>query len=99
MRTAFSLSAALTIGLVPALAAQEFDLSRAALHDSTVFEPFLVTETIPLSRAKADGRVDGDLRILVTETANGPLALITAQMAYHHLAQGQEAGEPWLVSF
>jgi hypothetical protein len=29
----------------------------------------------------------------------GRLALVTDQMAYHHVAQGEIAGEPWMVSF
>jgi hypothetical protein len=29
----------------------------------------------------------------------GALALLTQQMSYHHLAQGEMAGEPWMVSF
>ena len=27
------------------------------------------------------------------------LALSTMQMSYHHVAQGELAGEPWMVSF
>lgn len=82
-----------------AAGAQEFDISRAALTDSTVFEPFVVRETRSLSAALNEGIVDRDTRLLVFETPEGPLALVTAQMAYHHLAQGDVAGQPWMVSF
>lgn len=96
--------------LIPAMAAvalsapgaavpQEFDISRARLNDSTVFEPFVVTTSIPLRRALDDGTVAPDTRILVFEVGASKLALVTAQMAYHHAAQGELAGEPWMVSF
>jgi hypothetical protein len=29
----------------------------------------------------------------------GRLAFLTDQMAYHHVAQGEMNGEPWMVSF
>jgi hypothetical protein len=79
--------------------AQQFDITRARLNDSTVFEPFVVTGSIPLQRALDDGTIDPSTRILVFEAGGSKLALITAQMAYHHAAQGDLAGEPWMVSF
>jgi hypothetical protein len=79
--------------------AQEFDLGRAAINDSTVFAPFRVTATVRLRDALNGGTLDQDTPILVFDTRAGPIALVTAQMAYHHVAQGDEAGEPWMVSF
>jgi hypothetical protein len=29
----------------------------------------------------------------------GLLAFLTDQMVYHHVAQGETNGEPWMVSF
>ena len=52
-----------------------------------------------LAQALADGTVSEDMAVLVTDTARGTLALLTDQMWYHHLAQGREGGEPWMVSF
>ena len=91
---------ALGLSLVPGLRAQApFDRSRAWLVDTTMFVPFVVSTTIPLARALAAHTVEDDTPVLVFETAAGPMALVTSQMAYHHVAQGQRAGEPWLVSF
>lgn len=40
-----------------------------------------------------------DTWLLVTETAAGKLALLTDQMAYHHLAQGRDSGKEWMATF
>ncbi len=77
----------------------EFDASRARLSDKDQFEPFYVKVTRPLREAFASGNVREDTPILVMERDAGVLALLTQQMSYHHLAQGEMAGEPWLVSF
>ena len=76
----------------------DFDPSRL-LGPSGRFETFHVAETRPLSQALADGTISEEMPVLVTETATGPVALLTDQLAFHHLAQGAEAGQPWMVSF
>jgi hypothetical protein len=80
-------------------AAREFDIGRAWIVDSTIFVPFRVTSTTPLKEARSKGLVDDATAILVLEHGATRLALITSQMAYHHVAQGDIAGEPWMVSF
>ena len=77
----------------------EFDASRAWLSDEDQFEPFYVEVTRLLREALASGNVREDTPILVMERDAGVLALLSRQMSYHHLAQGEMAGEPWLVSF
>ncbi len=77
----------------------EFDISRATLSDKDDFQPFYVETTRPLQEALASGDVREDTPVLVMEGATGVLALLTRQMCYHHLAQGEMAGEPWMVSF
>ncbi len=77
----------------------EFDIARARVGAGTRFEPFVVSETQSLSGALAAGTVKSDTRLLVMEHAAGRLALLTDQMVYHHVAQGDIAGEPWMVSF
>ena len=67
------------------------------LHGS--FEPFLVSSTLPVREALKAARIAADTDVLVTTTAAGPLALLTEQMAYHHIAQGRANGQDWLVSF
>jgi hypothetical protein len=76
-----------------------FDLKRLNTENYGSFVPFYVTQTERLSAALKEGRVAADTPVLVTETAAGRLALLTDQMAYHHLAQGREGGKDWLATF
>ncbi len=77
----------------------EFDINRARVGAGSRFEPFRVRQTQSLRQALVAGVVESDTRLLVMEHAAGRLALLTDQMAYHHVAQGDIAGEPWMVSF
>ena len=76
-----------------------FDVNRAMLRDGSRFTPFLVEESQLLSEALDQGVVDHDTRILVVERGGRRLALVTREMMFHHVAQGEMAGEPWMVSF
>lgn len=76
-----------------------FDISRFSSAGNGWFETFYVKETQPLSDALRGGTVAGETRLLVTVTAGGRLALLTEQMAFHHIAQGSAGGKDWLVSF
>ena len=92
----------LALSLAGPLRAQEaavFDTSRVLLYDTTRFQPFNVTETRTLRDALNDDVVHEDTPLLVLEGSSGSLALLVEQMAYHHVAQGELAGEPWMVSF
>ena len=77
----------------------EFDVERASLSDHDSFEPFGVQATQSLEAALARGEVGGDTPVLMLARNDGAVVLLTQQMAYHHVAQGELAGEPWLVSF
>lgn len=77
----------------------EFDIRRARVGAGSRFEPFRVSETQSLRDALAAGVVGSQTRLLVMEHPAGRLALLTDQMAYHHVAQGKIAGEPWMISF
>ncbi len=76
-----------------------FDAGRAWIVDSTMFEPFGVAETQMLRDALDDETIHEGTPILVLDHPAGRLALLTEQMAYHHAAQGDINGEPWMVSF
>jgi hypothetical protein len=76
-----------------------FDITRLNTENYGAFEPFYVSDTLPLGKAFEEGRLASDTRLLVTETADGPLALLTDQMAYHHLAQGRAKGKDWMATF
>ncbi|MBI4266681.1 MAG: hypothetical protein HY657_20120 [Acidobacteria bacterium] len=75
-----------------------FDIARLADSEG-MFETFHVTETQPLRQALDQGILDDQTRLLVTETASGQLALLTDQMAFHHIAQGMAGGQEWMVTF
>ncbi len=99
-RLAFGLLAVALSGGGAAVAQEpEFDINRARVGAGSRFEPFRVGQTQSLRQALAAGVVASDTRLLVMEHAAGRLALLTDQMAYHHVAQGDIAGEPWMVSF
>lgn len=76
-----------------------FDIDIARIGTSSRFEPFRVSETEPLRDALSSGKVQSDTRVLVMEHPAGRLAFLTDQMVYHHVAQGDIDGEPWMVSF
>ena len=91
---------ALMTGLASAqTTADDFDLDRAFMSDETIFVPFVVTETIPLREALDNGSISEATALLVFGHDMGNLAFVTQQLAYHHVAQGEMAGEPWMVSF
>jgi hypothetical protein len=76
-----------------------FDISRFALTAVGTFETFYVKETFPLKKVLDEGKVAPDTRLLVIDTAGGNLALITDQMTYHHIAQGQSHNKDWMATF
>lgn len=79
--------------------ADGFDPERAILGDTPMFDPFHVSTTEPLRDALRNRVVAEDTPLLVIERPGGSVAVITYQMAYHHVAQGELAGEPWMVAF
>lgn len=79
--------------------APDFDPDRAMLNDSPMFDPFRVSDMEALTDALSDGRVRKDTPVLSIERGGTQLALLTMQMSYHHVAQGELKGEPWMVSF
>jgi hypothetical protein len=76
-----------------------FDISRFTSAGNGWFETFYVKDTQPLRDVLKAGRVAEDTRLLATDTAGGRLALLTDQMAYHHIAAGSARGKDWLVTF
>jgi hypothetical protein len=76
-----------------------FDISRFSNAGNGAFETFYVREAQLLRDALNAGKIAEDTRLLVTDVADGKLALITEQMAFHHIAEGSAGGKDWLVSF
>ena len=76
-----------------------FDAERAFLGSAPTFTPFHDPSFESLEGALARGDVQEDTPLLVFAVGNETLALVTAQMSYHHVAQGEMAGEAWVVTF
>lgn len=76
-----------------------FDPDRAVLKTKDMFKPLMVNKTTALQDALDGGRVQADTDLLLLDLPHAPLALVKREMAYHHVAQGEADGEPWLVSF
>jgi len=76
-----------------------FDISRFSNAGNGWFQTFHVKQAELLRDALKTGRVAEDTRLLVTDIATGPLAFVTDQMAFHHLAQGSAGGQDWLLTF
>ena len=77
----------------------EFDVSRAMLRDKDIFSPFQVKATHSLQEVLARGDVRDDAPVLVMESKAVKLALLTQQVTSYHVAQGEIAGQPWMVVF
>mgnify|MGYP001067303800 CR=1 FL=1 len=99
LRAAIVLALPLPLWAAPLNAQNEFDIDVARVGLGGRFEPFRVTETEPLRGAISANKLRGDTRVLVLEHPAGLLAFLTDQMVYHHVAQGETNGEPWMVSF
>ena len=73
-----------------------FDARRAMLKEPDMFLRFRTPKTgVPL----ASSGLNPKEQLLVFERGGEQRALILNQMAYHHIAQGELAGEPYLVTF
>ena len=80
-------------------AAEGFDPERALFFAQSNFDPLRDPVFGPLRDAERAGAVSDDQPVLVFEAGGETLVLVTSQMSYHHVAQGEMAGEPWMVTF
>jgi len=72
---------------------------RALFWAEPNFIPLRDPEWQPLRDARRSREVADDTPVLVFEVAGRTLTLVSSQMAYHHVAQGEMSGEPWMVTF
>ena len=77
----------------------EFDARRALLMHRDIFPPLLVQATQRLRNQVTNGNVHEETPVLVTERDAATMVLLRRQLSYHHVAQGEVGGEPWMVSF
>ena len=79
--------------------AEGFDTERVLLWAEPNFIPFRDPEWQPLRDARRANSVGDDTPVVLFEAGGQTLVLVTSQMSYHHVAQGEMAGEPWMVTF
>ncbi len=80
-------------------AAPGFDIKRFSDAVNGLFDTFYVQKTQSLRYVLDQGKVAEGTRVLVFSTAAGKLALLTDQMAFHHIAQGTDGGKDWMATF
>ena len=76
-----------------------FDPDRALFFAEPNFIPLRDPAWIRLDVALEEGAVEEDTPVLLLEAGGEALALVSSHMSYHHVAQGEMAGEPWMVTF
>ena len=76
-----------------------FDVERAYIGRQPLFQPLHDPTFSALRDALEEGYVSRDTPMLVFAHGESTLSLVTSQMSYHHVAQGEMAGEPWMVTF
>ncbi len=74
----------------------EFDAQRASLGEPDQFPRFRVSAR---GEALRSAGLDADDALIIVERGGCRRALRLREMAFHHLAQGELAGEPYIVSF
>jgi hypothetical protein len=79
--------------------ARPFDLTRAVLVEKMLYPPAHMSTTYPLAELVEGGIIQPSTSLLMMERGEQPLTFSTLQLVYHHVAQGEFHGEPWLVSF
>jgi len=76
-----------------------FDTGRAIFWGKPNFTPLRDPEFKSLRAAIRAQEVNEDTPVLTFEVGGKTLTLVTRHMSYHHVAQGEMAGEPWMVTF
>ena len=84
----------------PNMPVQEgFDTDRAIFWARPNFTPLRDPNWQSLRGARRAGDVSDETPVLTFDVAGKTLVLVSGQMAYHHVAQGEMDGEPWMVTF
>lgn len=76
-----------------------FDTDRAIFWARPNFTPLRDPEWQSLRRALRAGEVADETTVVTFDVGGKTLVLVSSQMAYHHVAQGEMEGEPWMVTF
>ena len=97
--TALAPPESLPVNLPDGPAKDRFDIERISNMGNGFFETFYVERTESLQDVLQQGRVAADTRVVVLETAAGPLALVNDQMIFHHIALGRAGDKDWMATF
>jgi len=73
-----------------------FDVERASLENPDFFRRFRISGEGKLLHTAG---LKPQAQLLVFERGAARRAVLRRQMIYHHVAQGELAGEPYLVTF
>ena len=73
-----------------------FDAKRARLSKADLFPRFRVEGD---GESLAQANLPADTMLLVFERGGERRALLLRHMMWHHVAQGELAGEPYAISF
>ncbi|MDE0143730.1 MAG: hypothetical protein OXI80_12885 [Caldilineaceae bacterium] len=80
-------------------AAATFDAKRAILSKRDMFRPLAVQRTEGLAGALSSRKVRAETPLLVLDRNGAALSLLTSEMIFHHVAQGEWNGAPFLATF
>ncbi len=76
-----------------------FDTDRAIFWSRPNFTPLRDPEWQSLRGARRAGDISDETTVVTFDVGGQTLVLVSSQMAYHHVAQGEMEGEPWMVTF
>ena len=76
-----------------------FDTDRAIFWTRPNFTPLRDPEWQSLRGARRAGDLTDETTVLTFDVQGKTLVLVSSQMSYHHVAQGEMEGEPWMVTF
>ena len=76
-----------------------FDTDRAIFWARPNFTPLRDPEWQSLREVRRAGDLTDETVVVTFDVQGKTLVLVSSQMSYHHVAQGEMEGEPWMVTF
>lgn len=76
-----------------------FDTDRAIFWARPNFTPLRDPEWQSLRAVQRSGDLTDETVVVTFDVQGKTLVLVSSQMSYHHVAQGDMEGEPWMVTF
>ncbi|MEM7798177.1 MAG: hypothetical protein AAF633_03215 [Chloroflexota bacterium] len=77
----------------------EFDAERAVLSEKAIFEPLVINDKNGKTRPLSKSGLPQEAQIIIAERNGQQITFLLRHLSYHHLAQGELAGQPYMVSF